>query len=87
MSEPFDTRQFLDRLKNKKLKDKNEWLFALGVVAAGLEREGNVDAAANEEVSTALKELKVSAGELHVSLKENRRALRRFRCSCLYAPT
>lgn len=78
MSEPFDTRQFLDRLKNKKLKDKNEWLFALGVVAAGLEREGNLDAAANEEISAALKELKVSEEELHVYLKENRGELLRF---------
>lgn len=78
MSEPFDTRQFLDRWKDKKLKDKNEWLFALGVVAAGLEREGNLDAAANEEISAALKELKVSEKELHVYLKENRRKLLRF---------
>lgn len=78
MSEPFDTRQFLDRLKNKKLKDKNEWLFALGVVAAGLEREGNLDAAANEEISAALKELKVSEKELRGYLKENRRKLLRF---------
>lgn len=78
MSEPFDTRQFLDRLKNKKLKDKNEWLFALGVVAAGLEREGNLDAAANEEISAALKELKVSEEELRGYLKENRRKLLRF---------
>lgn len=83
MSEPFDTRQFLDRLKNKKLKnkklkDKKEWLFALGVVAAGLEREGNLDAAANEEISAALKELKVSEKELRGYLKENRRKLLRF---------
>lgn len=78
MSEPFDTRQFLDRWKDKKLKDKNEWLFALGVVAAGLEREGNLDAAANEEISAALKELKVSEKELRGYLKENRRKLLRF---------
>ena len=78
MSEPFDTRQFLDRLKNKKLKDKNEWLFALGVVAAGLEREGNLDSAANEEISAALKELKVSEKELRGYLKENRGELLRF---------
>ena len=78
MSEPFDSRRFLDRLKDRKLKDKKEWLFALGVVAAGLEREGYLDAAANEEIFAALKELNIPEKELRGYLKKNRMELLRF---------
>lgn len=73
MGESFDTKKFLNEWR-----EKGEWLFALGVVTAGLEREGNFDAAAEEEISAALDELKISKDELHRYVKRNRRKLLRF---------
>jgi hypothetical protein len=73
LSESFDTRKFLRRWK-----EKDERLFTLGVVAAGLEREGNLDAAARREISEALKELDLSEEELRAYLKKNHGELLRF---------
>jgi hypothetical protein len=73
LGESFDTKKFLNEWK-----EKGEWLFALGVVAAGLEREGNFDSAADEEISAALDELNISKDELHRYVKRNRRKLLRF---------
>jgi hypothetical protein len=73
LGESFDTKKFL-----LEWKEKGEWLFALGVVAAGLEREGNFDAAADEEISAALEELKIPKDELRKYVKKNRRKLLRF---------
>jgi len=73
LGESFDTRQFL-----RDWKDKGEWLFALGVVAAGLERGGNFDAAADKEISEALKELNIPKEELLRYVRNNRRELLRF---------
>jgi len=73
LGESFDTKRFLDTWK-----EKGEWLFALGVVTAGLEREGNFNAPANEEISAALRELNISEEELHRYVKKNRRKLLRF---------
>lgn len=73
MGESFDTKKFLDAWK-----EKGEWLFALGVVTAGLERKGNFDSAAAKEVSAALKELNISHEELRRYVKRNRRKLLRF---------
>jgi hypothetical protein len=73
LGESFDTKKFL-----LEWKEKGEWLFALGVVTAGLEREGNFDTAAAEEISAALEELKMSKDELRAYVKKNRRKLLRF---------
>jgi hypothetical protein len=73
LGESFDTKKFLNEWK-----EKGEWLFALGVVSAGLEREGNFDAAAAEEISSALRELNISKEELRKYVKRNRRKLLRF---------
>ena len=73
MGESFDTKRFLDTWK-----EKGEWLFALGAVTAGLEREGNYDTAAAEEISAALRELNLSKEELQRYVKRNRRKLLRF---------
>ena len=76
MSKTFDSREFLQNWKQR--KEKEEWLFAMAVVKAGLEREGNFDHAAEEEISTALKELDISSEELEQYLEKNRDRLLRF---------
>ena len=76
MSKTFDSRKFLRRWKQR--KGKEEWLFAIAVVKTGLEREGNLDAAAEKEIETALRELDISAEVLHDYMEENRAKLLRF---------
>ncbi len=73
MSESFDTRKFL-----RQWKEKDERLFTLGVVAAGLEREGAFDEAARLEIAETLRELNLSEEELRAYLKKNRDELLRF---------
>ena len=76
VSKAFDSKKFLGRWRKR--KDREEWLFAIAIVKAGLERESNLDAAAEEELATALDELDISAEELHRYLEENRSKLLRF---------
>lgn len=73
MSKAFDSSNFLKQWKRKK-----EQLFALAVVRAGLERQGNLDAAAEQEISAALKEFDISEKEFRKYLQKNRRQLLRF---------
>ncbi|MBI4832409.1 MAG: hypothetical protein HY801_12850 [Candidatus Lindowbacteria bacterium] len=79
MKKTFDAKKFL-RLwkKHKEEEEKEEWLFAVAVVRAGLEYEGNYDLAAQEEIASALKQLHISPGELQQYLDENRSRLLRF---------
>lgn len=76
MQEKFDTRKFLEGWKAR--KDKQEWLFAIAVVRAGLEREGHLDEAAEQEIKEALGEFNISAEELEDYLENNRDKLLRF---------
>ncbi len=76
MKKPYDGKRLLEELKLH--KDKQEWLFALGVVKAGLEREGNLDAAAEQELSDALVACGLTQKELRDYLKKNRRKLLDF---------
>ena len=73
MSDAFDSREFI-----RQWKDKEEWLFALAVAATGLERENNLDAAAEGEISEALKEFNISEKDLRGYMKKNRREILRF---------
>ena len=73
MSETFDSQEFIRRCK-----DKEERLFALAVVVTGLERENNLDAAAEKEISEALKEFNVSEKDLRMYMKKNRGEILRF---------
>ena len=66
----FDSRKFIQRWKRG--KDKKEWLFALAIVKAGLQREGNLDETAEKEIARALDELNISAEELRRYLDRNR---------------
>ena len=52
MSKPFDSKEFLARWKHQ--RNKEEWLFAVAVVQAGLERMGNLDKKAECEIAEAL---------------------------------
>ncbi len=76
MSKAFNSREFLERWRQ--LKDKEEWLFAVAVVKAGLEREGNLDEEAEREIAAALNEFNIEPEELGEYLKKNRGALLRF---------
>ncbi len=76
VSKAFDSRKFLRRWRKR--KDREEWLFAIAVVKAGLEREHNLNASAEEEIAAALDELDISVEELHRYLEENRTELLRF---------
>ncbi len=76
MTKTFDSKEFLQNWKQR--KEKEEWLFAIGVVKAGLEREGNLDEAAEKEIALALQELNLSAQELQEYVQQNRRELLRF---------
>lgn len=76
MTEAFDSTEFLERWKQR--RGKEEWLFAVAVVKAGLEREGNLDEEAEEQIATALEEFGISADELQEYLEKNRRKLLRF---------
>ena len=70
MRKAFDSRKFIQRWKRG--KDKKEWLFALAIVKAGLQREGNLDERAEKEITRALDELNISAEELRGYLDRNR---------------
>lgn len=76
MSTSFDSKKFVERWKQR--KEKEEWLFALAVVKAGLEREGNLDEAAKEEIAAARKAFNISAEELDDYMRKNRKKLLRF---------
>ena len=76
LSKSFDSRKFLEQWKQQ--KEKEEWLFAVAVVAAGLEHEGNLDDAAQREIALTLNELDISAEELHEYLQKNRSKLHEF---------
>ncbi|RJP68064.1 MAG: hypothetical protein C4532_13585 [Candidatus Abyssobacteria bacterium SURF_17] len=76
VQEKFDTKKFLERWKGR--KDKQEWLFAIAVVKVGLEREGHLDEAAEQEIRQALGEFNISAEELEAYLQNNRDKLLRF---------
>lgn len=76
VQQKFDTRKFLERWKER--KDKDEWLFAIAVVKAGLEREGHLDATASEEIAQALRQFDISEEELEDYLQNNRDKLLRF---------
>ena len=76
MTKAFDSKEFLQNWKQR--KEKEEWLFAIAIVKAGLEREGNLDEAAEKEIASALQEFNISPRELHEYLQQNRRKLLRF---------
>lgn len=76
MSKAFNSKEFLERWRQE--KDKEEWLFAVAVVKAGLEREGNLDEEAEQEIAAALEEFNIEQEELGEYLKKNRGALLRF---------
>jgi hypothetical protein len=76
LTRAFDSKKFLERWRTR--KDKDEWLFVLAIVRVGLEREGNLDEAAEQELTTALNELDISREELSEYLEKNRRKLLRF---------
>ena len=76
MGKTFDSKKFLERWKQRKRKE--EWLFALAIVKAGLEREGNLDQKAEQEIEAALRELDISPETLQDYLEKNRAKLLRF---------
>ncbi len=76
MTEAFDSREFLESWKQR--KGKEEWLFAVAVVKAGLEREDNLDEDAEEQIATALEEFGISSDELQEYLDKNREKLLQF---------
>ncbi|UCD57862.1 MAG: hypothetical protein JSV16_01760 [Candidatus Hydrogenedentota bacterium] len=76
MTNTFDRKKFLERWKGH--KDKEEWLFSIAIVKAGLEREGNLDKEAHKEIAAALDELDISEEELQEYLEKNRSKLLRF---------
>lgn len=76
MTKAFDSKEFLQNWKQR--KEKEEWLFAIAIVKAGLEREGNLDEAAEKEIASALQEFNISSQELQEYVQQNRRKLLRF---------
>lgn len=75
----FDTKKFLDTWKQQKRdREKEEWLFAAGIVTVGLEQEGNLDETAQREIKEALQEFEISPEELTEYLKKNRLQLLEF---------
>ena len=76
MTKAFDSKEFLRDWKQR--KEKEEWLFAIAIVKAGLEREGNLDEAAEKEIASALQEFDISPQVLQEYLQQNRRKLLRF---------
>ena len=73
MDDAFDSGEFI-----RQWKDKEGCLFALAVVTTGLERESNLDAAAEREISEALEEFNISEKDLRSYMKRNRREILRF---------
>jgi hypothetical protein len=79
LARAFNSKDFLQSWKKSKEKrEREEWLFAIAVVKAGLQREGNLDEAAEKEIASALEEFDVSPEELEEYLQKNRRKLLRF---------
>ena len=76
MSKVFDSKKFLERWKQQ--REKEDWLFAVAVVKAGLEREGNLDEKDEKEIKTAIEEFDIEEDELEEYLKKNRGELLRF---------
>ena len=76
MAKTFDSKTFIKQWNQR--KEEEEGLFALAVVVAGLELEGNLDDAAEEEIAAACSELDISEDALREYLKKNRRKLLRF---------
>jgi hypothetical protein len=76
VSKAFNSKEFLERWKQQ--KEKEEWLFAVAIVKAGLERAGNLDEDAEHEIAAALEELDIGDKELSEYLEKNRRKLLRF---------
>ena len=76
MARVFDGKRLLEELRQR--KEKEELLFTLGVVRAGLEQEGNLDEAAEKELAEAAAGHGISLGDLQDYLKKNRRKLLRF---------
>lgn len=76
MSKIFDSKKFLERWKQQ--REKEDWLFAVAVVKAGLEREGNLDEKAQKEIADALEEFELEEDKLNEYLKKNRSELLRF---------
>jgi hypothetical protein len=75
----FDTKNFLRKwIERKENKEKEEWLFAIAIVKAGLEREGNFDLAAQEEIASALRRFRIASDEFEEYLEENRYILLRL---------
>ncbi|MBI5116275.1 hypothetical protein HZA56_07345 [Candidatus Poribacteria bacterium] len=79
MRKIFDTKKFVRKWTERKENEvREEWLFVLAVVKAGLEHEGNYDLAAQKEIESALKHFRLSEGELQRYLEKNRDVLMRF---------
>jgi hypothetical protein len=76
MARLYDGRRLLRELRQK--KEKEEWLFSIAVVKAGLEREGNLDAAAERELADALARFDLTPDELEDYLEKNRGKLLQF---------
>jgi uncharacterized protein YbcC (UPF0753/DUF2309 family) len=76
VTKAFDTREFLEKWKQG--REKEEWLFAVAVVKAGLEREGNLDEAAEKEIDAALEEFQISREEFGRYLRKHRKRLLQF---------
>jgi len=76
LTKVFDSKEFLQNWKQR--KEKEEWLFAIAIVKAGLERQGNLDEAAEKEIASALQEFNISPEELQEYLQQNHRRLLRF---------
>lgn len=76
MTKAHRGRQLLEELKCR--KNKEEWLFAIAIVKAGLEQEGNLDASAEHELAEALVECDISPDELERYLEKNRSKLLQF---------
>jgi len=72
----YSGKQLLEELRKR--KEKEEWLFAIAVARAGLEREGHWNISAEKEIAKALTEFQIAPEELEEYLKKNRRRILRF---------
>ena len=76
MGKGFDSKEFLERWKQQ--REKDEWLFAVAVVKAGLERTGNFDKKAEREIAEALQQFDLKRDELDDYLEIHRSELLRL---------
>jgi len=76
LSKAFDSKEFLERWKQQ--REKDEWLFAIAVVKAGLERTGKLDKKAEREITEALQQFDIKQDELDHYLSSHRNELLRF---------